>query len=91
MTGARDKQAILKDRLDTVLAITDANAEEARARANVGGAEIVSLSAEDRAEQAGADAHAEAAEARLEAARSRIADLEARLVRLDRELAAADS
>lgn len=92
-TAARDREAILADRLGKVLALSEANAEEASARAGLGGAEIARLStgegpAEDLAE---AREHETAAKARLAAARARIAELESELERLDHELGASES
>ena len=90
MTIGRDQEAILADRLKTVLALTEANAEEARARAGLGGAEIGRLSTEDGSAEDVAEAarHESAAEARLTAARGRIAELETKLADLDREIEA---
>lgn len=92
MSGARGREAILSDRLGTVLALTEANAEEARARAGLGGAEITTLSAEEGTDRESAEAAEQQAEARdrLDAARARIAELEAELATLDRELGEAE-
>lgn len=93
MSAPRDSQTILAERLGTVLALAEANAEEARARAGLGGADIGRLSSEDgtaRDIEDAASRHS-AAEDRLSAARARIADLEGVLERLDQELVAAES
>ncbi len=93
MSAQRPSEAILADRLRTVLELTEANAAHRRAQAGAGGAAIERMSVD---EGRGA-AEASEVEARDAAARSELAEtaermrvLSDRLDALDRELAAGD-
>ncbi|TVQ53460.1 MAG: hypothetical protein EA355_13375 [Rhodobacteraceae bacterium] len=92
MSGPRDRESVLAERLDVVLAIGAANAARQRAQAAWGGAQIEAMgAAEGKAhERRAAEAAETAAQSALDHADAEIEALERRLAALDAELVDAD-
>ena len=94
MSAPRPSEAILADRLRTVLELTEANAAHRRAQAGAGGAAIERMSVEEgRADGAAAsevEARDAAARSEMGETAERMRALSDRLDALDRELAAGE-